>query len=388
MRAARRSASALKYPTSLDCTDEDLTRTDPYKFRVDSYGTLKRFEIRQIFSDFKYKRGCFGRRPSLISLAICGFPKVLSSRQNLVFCYIMAACFSVDSDSNASFSDILAPPASQSRSSKTMAARILSFGTVSGLRSSMQIDNSQTGVPKEGVPRRQVEIDSKEDFEDDSSGYTPPPAPAKRKGTFQQPIELTSEKSWRPFHEFMKPSKVNCKNSSRAKHLLQSHSSFFDKSPEQADVGEPRQGFPTSYSRLGYRQGESSAKRQEREFLAWEKANSGQHRFQDEMSLAKSLSDFSNFEGDKRTEEEIQSFKKLRDARRGRNGISDLQYVGRVTSTILRTGMPKTMKDEKFVKVKLEKAEILNTKRKSCCKNYYLQKLGTHGIRDAREKYF
>jgi hypothetical protein len=68
--------------------------------------------------------------------------------------------------------------------------------------------------------------------------------------------------------------------------------------------------------------------------------------------------------------------------------IQNLQYVGRVTSTILGTGMPKRMRDEQFVKVKLEKAEILSTKLKSCCKNYCLQKLGTHGIRKARKKYF
>jgi hypothetical protein len=68
--------------------------------------------------------------------------------------------------------------------------------------------------------------------------------------------------------------------------------------------------------------------------------------------------------------------------------IRDPQYVGRVTSTILGTGMPKRMRDEQFVKVKLEKADILSTKCKSCCKNYYLQKLKTHSIREAGEKYF
>jgi hypothetical protein len=217
-----------------------------------------------------------------------------------------------------------------------------------------------------------VQIDLEGDSDNDLSGYTPPSRPAKRKGTFQQPIELTPEKPRRALHKFMKPSKVNWKNSSRAKHLLQSHSSFSDKSPERADVGYVRQGFPTSNSRPGYRQGESSAKRIEREFLAWEKADSKQQSFQDEMSSMKSLSDFSDWKGEERTEEEIQSFTKLRDARRGRNVIRDPQYVGRVTSTILGSGMSKRMKDEHFVKVKLEKADILSIKRKSCCKNYCL----------------
>jgi hypothetical protein len=60
--------------------------------------------------------------------------------------------------------------------------------------------------------------------------------------------------------------------------------------------------------------------------------------------------------------------------------IRDPQYVGRVTSTRLGTEMPKRMRDEQFVKVKLEKADILSIKYKFCCKNYCLQNLGTHGI--------
>jgi hypothetical protein len=103
----------------------------------------------------------------------------------------------------------------------------------------------------------------------------------------------------------------------------------------------------------------------------------------------KSLSDFSEWEGDKeKTKEELRKFKRLKDAQSGRNVIRDPQYVGRVISTILGIGMPKRMRDEQFVKVKLEKADIFSTKRKSCCKNYCLQKLGTHGIREARVKYF
>jgi hypothetical protein len=133
-----------------------------------------------------------------------------------------------------------------------------------------------------------------------------------------------------------------------------------------------RQGFPTSNSKPGYRQGESLAKGKEREFLAWKRQISEQQSFQDEMSSVKSLSDFSDWKGEEKTEEKIQSFGKLRDARRGKNVIRDPQYVGRVTSTILGSGMSKRMKDKKFVKMKLEKADILSTKRKSCCKNYCL----------------
>ena len=46
------------------------------------------------------------------------------------------------------------------------------------------------------------------------------------------------------------------------------------------------------------------------------------------------------------------------------------------------------LNDQKFAKVKLEKEDILATKRKSCCKYLCLLKLGTRGIRLAREKYF
>jgi hypothetical protein len=45
------------------------------------------------------------------------------------------------------------------------------------------------------------------------------------------------------------------------------------------------------------------------------------------------------------------------------------------------------MSNKKFVKVKLEKNNILDTKRKSCCGNLCLQKLGTRGICIARERY-
>jgi hypothetical protein len=79
------------------------------------------------------------------------------------------------------------------------------------------------------------------------------------------------------------------------------------------------------------------------------------------MSPMKSLSDFSKWEGDEeKTEEELQKLKRLKDAQSERNVIRDPQYVGRVTSTILGTGMPKKMRDKQFVKVKLETSLVQN----------------------------
>ncbi|CAM6128068.1 unnamed protein product [Calypogeia fissa] len=200
----------------------------------------------------------------------------------------MAACFGADSDSDASSSDISAPPASQARSSKALASRIQGFTTISGEKLQGQIGQSQTGLQNQIFKKPQLRILPETDSEENLSGYTPPPGPAKRKGTFKQPIEMTPEKPRRALHEFMKPSKVNWKNSSRAKRLLESHSSFSENSSEREGLGDICPGFSTYYSRPGHVPGESSAKRKEREFLAWEKANSEEQSFQNEMSPVKS----------------------------------------------------------------------------------------------------
>jgi hypothetical protein len=97
------------------------------------------------------------------------------------------------------------------------------------------------------------------------SGYTPPSGPAKIKVTFRQPIEIMPERPQRALHEFMKPSKVNWRNSSRAKHLLESHSSFSQKSSEQERLDGIRPGFSTYYLRQGHVPGESSLKLKERD---------------------------------------------------------------------------------------------------------------------------
>jgi RNA recognition motif-containing protein len=106
------------------------------------------------------------------------------------------------------------------------------------------------------------------------SGYTPPPGPAKIKGTFRQPIEITPERPRRALHEFMKPSKVNWRNSSRAKHLLESHSSFSQKSSEQEGLDGICPRSSTYYSKQEHVRGESSLKLKERDSWAKEKANS------------------------------------------------------------------------------------------------------------------
>jgi hypothetical protein len=47
----------------------------------------------------------------------------------------------------------------------------------------------------------------------------------------------------------------------------------------------------------------------------------------------------------------------------------------------------KRMANKKFVKVKLEKDDIFDTKRKLCCGNLCLKKLGARGICMARERH-
>jgi hypothetical protein len=52
-----------------------------------------------------------------------------------------------------------------------------------------------------------------------------------------------------------------------------------------------------------------------------------------------------------------------------------------------RKPLAKRMSNKKFVKIKLEKDDILDTKRKLCCGNLCLQKLETKGICMAQKRY-
>jgi hypothetical protein len=61
--------------------------------------------------------------------------------------------------------------------------------------------------------------------------------------------------------------------------------------------------------------------------------------------------------------------KKQKESRQRRNLVTDRQYIRKVTSIILGTGMKRRMRDAQFAKVKLEKYDILAIKCKSCCKN-------------------
>jgi hypothetical protein len=56
----------------------------------------------------------FGRAAFIVFLEFLYILQFLNSGQNPVFCDIMAACFSVHSNSDVLSSDISAPPASQS----------------------------------------------------------------------------------------------------------------------------------------------------------------------------------------------------------------------------------------------------------------------------------
>jgi hypothetical protein len=117
------------------------------------------------------------------------------------------------------------------------------------------------------------------DSEDDLSDHTPPSGPTKRNGTFRRPIKITLEKPQRALHKFMKPSKVNWRNNSRAKHLLESHSSFFEKNTEREVLDDIRLGFSNYYSRQGIVPRESSMKQKERDSLAKKKVNSEEQSF-------------------------------------------------------------------------------------------------------------
>jgi hypothetical protein len=86
---------------------------------------------------------------------------------------------------------------------------------------------------------------------------------------FRQPIKISPKQPRMALHEFMKPLKVNWKNSSRAKHLLESYSSFFEKGSEREGLGDICSGFSTYYSRLEHVPGESSVKQKEQKFWAW-----------------------------------------------------------------------------------------------------------------------
>jgi hypothetical protein len=172
----------------------------------------------------------------------------------------IAACFGADYDSDALSSDISAPLASQA-----LVSRVLVFTPISGERLEGHIGQSQPGLHNEVFQKPQLHILLESDSEDDLSGYTLPPGSAKIKGTFRQPIEITPERPRKALHEFMKPSKVNWRNSSRAKHLLESHSSFSQKISEQEGLDGIRPKFSTYYSRQGHVRGESSLRLKEQD---------------------------------------------------------------------------------------------------------------------------
>ena len=148
----------------------------------------------------------------------------------------MAVCFGANFNSDALSSDILAPPGSQAWSSQAMSSRIQVFTTISDKKLQGQIGQSQICLQNKVFKKPQLCILLEGDFEDDLSDYTPQPGPAKKKSIFRQPINITCERPWMALHEFMKPSKVNWRNGSRAKHLLESHSLFFEKISEQESL--------------------------------------------------------------------------------------------------------------------------------------------------------
>ena len=74
---------------------------------------------------------------------------------------------------------------------------------------------------------------------------------------------------------------------------------------------------------------------------------------------------------------------------RGKSGVAPGSLsLSNERDAQMACGKVKRVNYHQFTKVKLEKKDIVATKRKSCCKNCCLQLLGACGIRLACKKYF
>jgi hypothetical protein len=109
------------------------------------------------------------------------------------------------------------------------------------------------------------------DYEDNLSEYTSPPAQENKKSLFIRPIQTTTNNLGKSHHDIIKPSKVDWSNSSRAKQLLECHSSFSENSSERERLDVSRSGFAQYYSKLKSVKRKSFGKRKDKELWPWEK---------------------------------------------------------------------------------------------------------------------
>jgi hypothetical protein len=68
--------------------------------------------------------------------------------------------------------------------------------------------------------------------------------------------------------------------------------------------------------------------------------------------------------------------------------VQEIQSFSKELNEMVALVKVKRVNDQKFIEIKLEKKDIFAIKRKSCCNNFCLLKLGTQGIRYACKKYF
>jgi hypothetical protein len=350
----------------------------------------------------------------------------------------MAACYSSDSESDASSDDVSIPPTVLSRKVKMTR---MELGENFPVRD-VERESRRLGLETLMIPRDFGDVRGNSfclsDSEDDMKGYTPPPPQRKRKlstrETFQEPAQIEEEGT----HEFM-----SHKNQKEVTHEFMSHKNH-DKGNRNF-FAEQRPEFMTSMS-VQSRKGSSSevvstgrdiiGETKGSRLVARKQKNSKISRVASPVSsdckivsLAETDSESWESSGEiRRSPRTVERFRQQLSEKQQRD-FSERRYREKLTSTIVGRQKPssgsdsdsyaqqpillrgklgvaprtqlsedrsaqlapqkvKRVKDHQFTKVKLEKEDIVATKRKSCCRNFCLLVLGTRGIRQAREKYF
>lgn len=273
----------------------------------------------------------------------------------------------------------------------------------------------------EGSPKRVV---GENESGSDIKGYTPPPPGRKRKLSLRQDFHGVGEIQRPVTHEFM--SHKNDEKGNRDLNM-EERQEFRSSVSMHSRKGSSSDAVSNQKERPREKKNEIRRKQNEIENSIEASPSSSDCKI---VSLAETDSDsWESCQNLSCTPERRERFRRQLAERKRQRELSEKRYQERLTSTIIgrdQTRTPqedlkdcsprpvsilqkgsdshgsrsfsgniredvaprKRLNDQKFAKVKLEKEDILATKRKSCCKHLCLLKLGTRGIRHAREKYF
>jgi hypothetical protein len=340
--------------------------------------------------------------------------------------FVMAACYHVDSDSDASSSDFSIPPTVDSRKKRMPFPKRQEMLPIFSLTPESQNKGDEGRSIPTDVEGSLKHFVGENESGSDIKGYTPPPPRRKRKLSLRQDFHGVGEIQRPVTHEFMShknDEKGNCDLNMEERQEFKSSVSMHSRKGSSSDAVSNQKERPRE--KKDFR--ERGRKQKNVENSREASPSSSDCKI---VSLAETDSDsWESCRNLSRTSEEREIFRRQLGERKRQRELSEKRYQERLTSTIVgrdQTRAPqddlnecsprpvsvwqkgsdshgnrtfsgniredvasgKRVNDQKFAKVKLEKEDILATKRKSCCKHLCLLKLGTRGIRHAREKYF